>query len=72
MLHHVLANNIPEEKRTKQRSRNFSRLFLTIGIVLLLSISYVSAVDVTDGTNIPVIQTLNVSSLNPYDDTSNL
>ena len=65
MLHHVLANNIPEEKRTKQRSRNFSRLFLTIGIVLLLSISYVSAVDVTDGTNIPVIQTLNVSSLTP-------
>ena len=52
-----------EERRTQQRSNNFSRLLVIIGIVLLLNICSVSAVNSTDVTDLPPTQTLNVT---PY------
>jgi hypothetical protein len=76
MLQYGLGKNDREEKRTQQRSKKFGQLLLIIGILLLLNICYVSAVNSTDVTNlsppqtlnitsIPVIQTLNVTSVNP-------
>jgi PKD repeat protein/FtsP/CotA-like multicopper oxidase with cupredoxin domain len=52
-----------ERKRTKQRSKNFSRLLLTIGILLLLNISFASAVDGTDVAS--PLQTLNITTILP-------
>ena len=52
-----------ERKRTKQRSKNFSRLLLTIGILLLLNISFATAVSETDVAN--PLQTLNITTILP-------
>lgn len=68
MLQYGLAKYDHEEKRTqqwskKQKSKKFSRIVLIIGILLLLNIGYVSAVNSTDVTTIPPPQTLNITSL---------
>jgi hypothetical protein len=65
MLQYGLCKNDHEEKRTKQRSKKFSRLVLIIGILLLLNICYVSAVNSTDVKNLPPPQTLNVTTILP-------
>ena len=63
MLPNGLAKYEQEERRTKQGSNNFSRLLVIIGIVLLLNICSVSAVNSTDVTDLPPTQTLNVTTI---------
>ena len=57
------TNNNFKERRTQKRSKKFSRLLVIIGILLLLNVCYVSAVDGTDVNNLPPPQTLNVTTL---------
>ena len=63
MLPNGLVKYEQEERRTKQGSNNFSRLLVIIGIVLLLNICSVSAVNSTDVTDLPPTQTLNVTTI---------
>ena len=58
-----ITKNDQEERRTQQGSKKFSRLLVIIGIVLLLNICSVSAVDGTDVSNLPPPQTLNVTTI---------
>ena len=62
MFPNGLAKYEQEERRTQQRSNNFTRLLVIIGIVLLLNICSVSAVSSTDVTDLPPTQTLNVTA----------
>ena len=63
MFPNGLAKYEQEERRTQQRSNNFTRLLVIIGIVLLFNICSVSAVNSTDVTDLPPTQTLNVTTI---------
>jgi len=76
MLSYGFAKNNQDKRRPQQRSKKFNRLLVIIGMLLLLSICSVSAVNGTDVntlhppqtlnvTPLPVIQTLNVTTMLP-------